>query len=178
MAQSVSSVADQSMWPAPGSSRLLSLTCTCRIHGAAATSACSGSASSMFMWYVSAAIPKFGEPIFAHSHVASARVLIMWFSYRFSGSNAMTTPSASACAARSEEHTSELQSHSDLHCFPTRRSSDLCTQPRGIGQSVDHVVLVPIQRFQRDDHTLSLGVRGELTEGVQQDLGVLLLGTW
>src|SRR5882672_10059706 len=28
-------------------------------------------------------------------------------------------------ARRSEEHTSELQSHSDLHSFPTRRSSDL-----------------------------------------------------
>src|SRR5882672_9718471 len=28
-------------------------------------------------------------------------------------------------ALRSEEHTSELQSHSDLHSFPTRRSSDL-----------------------------------------------------
>src|SRR5476649_16793 len=28
---------------------------------------------------------------------------------------------------RSEEHTSELQSHSDLHSFPTRRSSDLCS---------------------------------------------------
>src|SRR5215211_1407405 len=26
--------------------------------------------------------------------------------------------------ARSEEHTSELQSHRDLHSFPTRRSSD------------------------------------------------------
>src|SRR5882672_3926829 len=30
-----------------------------------------------------------------------------------------------AAPARSEEHTSELQSHSDLHSFPTRRSSDL-----------------------------------------------------
>src|SRR5476649_1491595 len=30
---------------------------------------------------------------------------------------------------RSEEHTSELQSHRDLHSFPTRRSSDL--HPRG-----------------------------------------------
>src|SRR5882672_5342590 len=29
--------------------------------------------------------------------------------------------------ARSEEHTSELQSHRDLHSFPTRRSSDLST---------------------------------------------------
>src|SRR6266540_2915676 len=28
-------------------------------------------------------------------------------------------------ARRSEEHTSELQSHHDLHSFPTRRSSDL-----------------------------------------------------
>src|SRR5882672_9339333 len=34
---------------------------------------------------------------------------------------------------RSEEHTSELQSHSDLHSFPTRRSSDLDAgrEPRG-----------------------------------------------
>src|SRR5476649_1917558 len=31
-----------------------------------------------------------------------------------------TTPTS-----RSEEHTSELQSHRDLHSFPTRRSSDL-----------------------------------------------------
>src|SRR5882672_11283416 len=30
-----------------------------------------------------------------------------------------------AANARSEEHTSELQSHRDLHSFPTRRSSDL-----------------------------------------------------
>src|SRR5476649_1617946 len=29
---------------------------------------------------------------------------------------------------RSEEHTSELQSHSDLHSFPTRRSSDLAIE--------------------------------------------------
>src|SRR5476649_2425590 len=30
---------------------------------------------------------------------------------------------------RSEEHTSELQSHRDLHSFPTRRSSDLAFPP-------------------------------------------------
>src|SRR5476649_48426 len=30
--------------------------------------------------------------------------------------------------SRSEEHTSELQSHSDLHSFPTRRSSDLASR--------------------------------------------------
>src|SRR5882672_1383765 len=34
-------------------------------------------------------------------------------------------------AQRSEEHTSELQSHRDLHSFPTRRSSDLPSDGRG-----------------------------------------------
>src|ERR1044072_2459409 len=33
-------------------------------------------------------------------------------------------------AARSEEQTSELQSHRDLHSFPTRRSSDLWSSSR------------------------------------------------
>src|SRR5476649_2606542 len=36
---------------------------------------------------------------------------------------------ASRARDRSEEHTSELQSHSDLHSFPTRRSSDLAECP-------------------------------------------------
>src|SRR5260221_537179 len=34
---------------------------------------------------------------------------------------------------RSEEHTSELQSHRDLHSFPTRRSSDLFYHLRQLG---------------------------------------------
>src|SRR5476649_2580981 len=40
---------------------------------------------------------------------------------------------ASGCTIprRSEEHTSELQSHRDLHSFPTRRSSDLVNRPSG-----------------------------------------------
>src|SRR5215211_2268800 len=33
---------------------------------------------------------------------------------------------------RSEEHTSELQSHRDLHSFPTRRSSDLSRRHRRV----------------------------------------------
>src|SRR5476649_1427057 len=37
---------------------------------------------------------------------------------------------------RSEEHTSELQSHRDLHSFPTRRSSDLPLE-RGRHQCLD-----------------------------------------
>src|SRR5476649_726559 len=36
-----------------------------------------------------------------------------------------TSNPATNSRARSEEHTSELQSHRDLHSFPTRRSSDL-----------------------------------------------------
>src|ERR687886_84174 len=36
---------------------------------------------------------------------------------------------AESCG-RSEEHTSELQSHRDLHSFPTRRSSDLRARAR------------------------------------------------
>src|SRR5476649_1299753 len=39
----------------------------------------------------------------------------------------------SANGVRSEEHTSELQSHRDLHSFPTRRSSDLLPDLRGCG---------------------------------------------
>src|ERR1044072_1435966 len=35
------------------------------------------------------------------------------------------TPIFYVVVRRSEEHTSELQSHRDLHSFPTRRSSDL-----------------------------------------------------
>src|SRR5476649_1668261 len=35
---------------------------------------------------------------------------------------------------RSEEHTSELQSHRDLHSFPTRRSSDLGEPDRQCAQ--------------------------------------------
>src|SRR5579875_1066121 len=40
---------------------------------------------------------------------------------------------------RSEEHTSELQSHRDLHSFPTRRSSDLqIRRPSGWRNAEDH----------------------------------------
>src|SRR5215211_13716 len=39
--------------------------------------------------------------------------------------NVNVVPPCFVTGSRSEEHTSELQSHSDLHSFPTRRSSDL-----------------------------------------------------
>src|SRR5260221_420771 len=47
------------------------------------------------------------------------------------------------CArGRSEEHTSELQSHRDLHSFPTRRSSDL---KRSLSVKALHTVTAVIE---------------------------------
>src|SRR5476649_1324785 len=42
---------------------------------------------------------------------------------------------------RSEEHTSELQSHSDLHSFPTRRSSDL----KLFAEVVENIDMKPVE---------------------------------
>src|SRR5476649_2899447 len=44
------------------------------------------------------------------------------------------TKQTNATWYRSEEHTSELQSHRDLHSFPTRRSSDLGRRCRSHGR--------------------------------------------
>src|SRR5476649_1239402 len=41
------------------------------------------------------------------------------------GTRGSARPAENPRVPRSEEHTSELQSHRDLHSFPTRRSSDL-----------------------------------------------------
>src|SRR5882672_3822860 len=47
-----------------------------------------------------------------------------------------------ATPIRSEEHTSELQSHRDLHSFPTRRSSDLVSdEPRFVSQVQNNPVV-------------------------------------
>src|ERR671932_606181 len=45
-------------------------------------------------------------------------------------------------AVRSEEHTSALQSHRDLHSFPTRRSSDLVALAldRGVGEHLGRLL--------------------------------------
>src|SRR5438034_275181 len=50
------------------------------------------------------------------------------------------------CRSRSEEHTSELQSHSDLFSFPTRRSSDLVRFLESIDVSVVPFVTVEVRR--------------------------------
>src|ERR671927_332311 len=48
---------------------------------------------------------------------------------------------------RSEEHTSELQSHRDLHSFPTRRSSDLNARAR---HECISCLAAPAHRCRRD----------------------------
>src|SRR5215204_1456087 len=65
-------------------------------------------------------------PIYADPH-QPARPRPPRHSGPATGSPSAATPRpARRSRHRSEEHTSELQSHSDLHSFPTRRSSDLC----------------------------------------------------
>src|SRR5215204_3600966 len=65
-------------------------------------------------------------PTNADAYVALSVVLVQ---PRAGGDNAKRFADAESFA-RSEEHTSELQSHSDLHSFPTRRSSDLGANER------------------------------------------------
>src|SRR5476649_2336241 len=45
--------------------------------------------------------------------------------FRYQPGTRRDEPVVQSLTERSEEHTSELQSHRDLHSFPTRRSSDL-----------------------------------------------------
>src|SRR5882672_4628489 len=74
---------------------------------------------------------------------------------------ATALPQPSSCAAkRSEEHTSELQSHRDLHSFPTRRSSDL--ERRSGEHHLQAVVLGRIVAARdRDRAAAAQLVRGE-----------------
>src|SRR5476649_2157466 len=56
-----------------------------------------------------------------------------------------SVPPGSTQDFRSEEHTSELQSHRDLHSFPTRRSSDLGVHVlgRGLRRNQDRAACSP-----------------------------------
>src|SRR5882672_8222155 len=68
-------------------------------------------------------------------------------------------PVVSHKAIRSEEHTSELQSHSDLHSFPTRRSSDLLRAVR-IAFFVGECVVLAV-----DGHPLLRALPGRQPQG-------------
>src|SRR5882672_6518463 len=59
-------------------------------------------------------------------------------------------------AFRSEEHTSELQSHRDLHSFPTRRSSDLENAIRNL-RGV-HIKGNRLFKFPSDECVLLFGI--------------------
>src|SRR5215204_2765368 len=77
----------------------------------------------------------------------STIVLMVSFSSRISPCTSTVT--------RSEEHTSELQSHSDLHSFPTRRSSDLAGNARDFGGECVELVHHRVDGvFQLEDFAL------------------------
>src|SRR5215211_3609729 len=65
------------------------------------------------------------QPISASLASALIRPVNSGPARRKSRKNSLASASRLRSPSRSEEHTSELQSHSDLHSFPTRRSSDL-----------------------------------------------------
>src|SRR5947207_268250 len=72
---------------------------------------------------------------------------------------------------RSEEHTSELQSHSDLHSFPTRRSSDLFYVEGVIGVSE------PERRFQNVATPRALTTRRAIALLFGRFVSVSIVGT-
>src|SRR5215211_379372 len=75
--------------------------------------------------------------------------------------------SAATSPTRSEEHTSELQSHRDLHSFPTRRSSHLV-----VGREDGIQFRVGLQEVLHRTHCLEpVEVRSDLTDYL--DVGVL-----
>src|SRR5476649_2184301 len=72
-------------------------------------------------------------PISCYEQIAMAHPLGRFSSRHGSGSHGHHTGSTAPPPCRSEEHTSELQSHRDLHFFPTRRSSDLVLRANSDG---------------------------------------------
>src|SRR5579875_3780006 len=72
-----------------------------------------------------------------------------------------------AFASRSEEHTSELQSHSDLHSFPTRRSSDLVAAAQHQHAPADLRDVAEIHRRQPFDADVDLCLRLLAARNVQ-----------
>src|SRR5215218_8821969 len=68
-------------------------------------------------------------PIFGGLLIDLLHGLVVGRSLALGGEQAVHQKTAARERQRSEEHTSELQSHSDLHSFPTRRSSDLWRPP-------------------------------------------------
>src|ERR671927_288214 len=79
-------------------------------------------------------------PIFAINTTAPTVAVISASTKAENGRCMPSTPKSQPPTTRSEEHTSELQPHRDLHSFPTRRSSDLCDQHHGTHRRRDQRV--------------------------------------
>src|SRR5215204_3846381 len=74
---------------------------------------------------------------------------------------------------RSEEHTSELQSHRDLHSFPTRRSSDPAPGLGSTRQAADCARPSPLQVVVRD-RLRAADLRRDLLVHIERDLQAVL----
>src|SRR5438034_342909 len=89
--------------------------------------------------------------------------------FKMAASSGLRIPISNLLLRRSEEHTSELQSHSDLHSFPTRRSSDLNSFWRALGDEklITYLALfllhdngaTPPDKVERDLAALYIQVR-------------------
>src|SRR5215211_4728085 len=77
-----------------------------------------------------------------------------------------STATFSRRETRSEEHTSELQSHSDLHSFPTRRSSDLVHARPGpsIGDVIPHAAVEDERLLEQHRNVLAEGDEPDVTQ--------------
>src|SRR5579875_1886954 len=75
-------------------------------------------------WLLVASTVGAGRPSCARASCHSSHIALLMIFISTSAAFSRS-PSGTDFCRRSEEHTSELQSHSDLHSFPTRRSSDL-----------------------------------------------------
>src|SRR5476649_2833366 len=96
-----------------------------------------------------------GRPSFAIMRRGLHRLISLWSPrWRLSSYSGSWCLAIAAAGSRSEEHTSELQSHRDLHSFPTRRSSDL-NHAEGIA-SID-LFVVPTVAFEQLFGFLVLG---------------------
>src|SRR5437773_1617616 len=72
---------------------------------------------------------------------------------------------------RSEEHTSELQSHHDLHSFPTRRSSDLGRGVESLERGPKAVRIRRPRRFVIITHHIHIDVWNEYRPRVGVEVG-------
>src|SRR5215211_817 len=99
-------------------------------------------------------------PIFRSATLTYSLGARCWLLIWLPDASAVHSWRCSARPARSEEHTSELQSHSDLHSFPTRRSSDLQERDADLFFGREVLVADLVARCERSAFLAVLGASG------------------